>query len=305
MKKIINSFEEFLASSTPQHFAVTHNGVFHCDDVFSAVLLDELMHGNLILIRVSSIPQNLDLKNLMIFDIGGGKFDHHYANAPVRKCGVKYSSIGLLWKEFGRKLLKKRGVPINSINPVWNKIDKEFIQAIDASDNGELKTSFPSFSIAREIANFNPIWDLEEESNDCFEKAFQIAKINFDNIIENEMAIARAKESIEKAISKSKNGIMILPQYIPWFNYLKNSKNPERKNIQYVIFPNSRNNFYNIQTTPYSKQLFPVKWGGLKKEELRELTKIPSINFCHPKRYICETETLEDAIYLASLASNS
>ena len=135
MKKIINSFEEFLTSSTPQHFAVTHNGVFHCDDVFSAVLLDELMRGNLTLIRVSNIPDDIELKNLIIFDIGGGEFDHHYSDSPVRKCGVKYSSIGLLWKKFGRKLLKKKGVSINSINPIWNKIDKEFIQAIDASDN--------------------------------------------------------------------------------------------------------------------------------------------------------------------------
>lgn len=305
MQKIINSFEEFFDSSTPQYFAATHNGVFHCDDVFSAVLLDELMHGNLILIRVPNIPETLDLKGLIVFDIGGGEFDHHYANAPVRSCGVKYSSIGLLWKKFGRKLLKKKGVPINSVNRVWSKIDKEFIQAIDASDNGELKTSFPNFNIAKEIANFNPIWDLEEESNDCFEKAFQIAKITFYNIIENEMAIARAKESIEKAISKATNGIMILPQYIPWVSYLKDSKNPERKKIQYVIFPNNRNNFYNIQTTPYSQHLFPLEWGGMKKEELRELTKIQSINFCHPKRYICETETLEDAILLVNLASNS
>lgn len=304
MKKIINSFEDFFTSSTPQYFAATHNGVFHCDDVFSAVLLDELMQGNLTLIRVSNIPENIDLKNLIIFDIGGGEFDHHYANAPIRKSGVKYSSIGLLWKEYGRKFLKKKGVSINSINPVWNKIDKEFIQAIDASDNGELKTSFPNFSIAKEIANFNPIWDLEEESNDCFEKAFQIAKINFDNIIENEMAIARAKESIEKAIKKAENGIMVLPQYIPWFSYLKDSKNPERKNIQYVIFKNNRNNFFNIQTTPYSPQLFPSEWAGLRKEELRELTQIQSINFCHPKRYICETETLEDALLLANIASN-
>ena len=54
MQKIIDNFEEYLNSSTPQYYAATHNGVFHCDDVFSAVLLDELMHGNLILIRHKS-----------------------------------------------------------------------------------------------------------------------------------------------------------------------------------------------------------------------------------------------------------
>ena len=122
------------------------------------------------------VPMGTTLRQI-IFDIGGGEFDHHQVNSPVRHTGIKYSSVGLIWKKYGRKLLKKKGVSINSINAVWSKIDQDFIQAIDASDNKELKSNFPNFCISKLIANFNPIWDLEEESNNCFMKAFQITII--------------------------------------------------------------------------------------------------------------------------------
>lgn len=307
MEKIIDNIEEFLQSSTPNRYALTHNGVFHCDEVFAAVIIDELMHNNLTLIRVAEVPTNVPLKNLIIFDIGGGTFDHHQLNSPVRRTGIKYSAAGLIWKTFGRKLLKRKGVPLNSVNYVWNKIDQDFIQAIDASDNGELKSSFPNFCVSKVISNFNPIWDFEEESNDCFMKAFQIAKIIFDNQVEKEMAVARAKESIEKAIASSKDGIMILPKYIPWDDYFKSSKNPERKNIKYVIFKNNiRDNCYCVKATQYAKnRLFPIEWAGLTKADLINVTNIKTATFCHPKRYICAAQSLEDAIKLAKLALNS
>jgi len=304
MKKIVNSIDEFLYSTTSDRYALTHNGTFHCDDIFAAVILDEIMKHELTLIRVPNVPKDLP-KKLIVFDIGGGKFDHHQVDAPIRRSGIKYSSAGLIWREYGRKLLKKRGVSIRSVNYVWNKIDHKFIQAIDASDNGMLKSAYPNFCISNLISSFNPIWDFEEESNECFMNAFNFAKIIFDNEIEKEMAFARASESLEKSIATSENGIMILPKYIPWDDYFNSSRNPQRKKIQYVIFKNNRDENFCIRGTKYARnRLFPTEWAGLTTEDLINITNVETATFCHPQRHICGAQTLDDAIKLVNIARN-
>src|SRR5690554_5270603 len=77
--------------------AFTHSGKFHSDDVFSAALLTYL-NPNIDIIRDYDIPEDFEG---IVFDIGGGKFDHHQEGALVRDNGIPYAAFGLLWKEFG------------------------------------------------------------------------------------------------------------------------------------------------------------------------------------------------------------
>lgn len=76
--------------------AITHGGVFHADEVMATVILSHVM-PQINLARVFTVPEDT---NAVVYDIGGGKFDHHQRGRNgCRKNGVLYSSAGLLWKE--------------------------------------------------------------------------------------------------------------------------------------------------------------------------------------------------------------
>ena len=54
---------------------ITHCGTFHSDEVFSTVILKNILDKEPIKIcRISEIKEATDS---FIYDIGGGKYDHH------------------------------------------------------------------------------------------------------------------------------------------------------------------------------------------------------------------------------------
>ena len=111
---------------------ITHSGRFHVDDVISTIFLSKII-DSVILARVLTIS-NKDVKDKIVYDIGLGEFDHHQKNRNgQRDNGIFYSSIGLLWKKFGKEYLKKIGVKY--IDKTFEHMDKELIQNIDAADN--------------------------------------------------------------------------------------------------------------------------------------------------------------------------
>ena len=65
---------------------VTHSGTMHADEVFATAFL-ELYKHDIDLLRTSSINAD-DYPDLLIYDIGRGKFDHHMNYAPVRENGI-------------------------------------------------------------------------------------------------------------------------------------------------------------------------------------------------------------------------
>ena len=77
------------------------------DDVISTIFLSKI-RKNIVLIRIPTIDEKLNIVNKIVYDIGGGEFDHHQKNRNgQRENGIYYSSIGLLWKKFGKEYLKK------------------------------------------------------------------------------------------------------------------------------------------------------------------------------------------------------
>ena len=115
---------------------ITHSGRFHVDDIISTIFLSKIIN-NVILARVPTI-RNKDVKDKIVYDIGLGEFDHHQKNRNgQRDNGIFYSSIGLLWKKFGKEYLKKIGVKY--IDKTFEYMDKELIQNIDAADNTQFE----------------------------------------------------------------------------------------------------------------------------------------------------------------------
>ena len=95
--KRIRSKEEFININT----IYTHGGVFHADEVFSTALINivrEYFKLPLIFPERGFNPPMDDDKTL-IYDIGGGVYDHHQKDAEYRPNGDKYASFGLLWRD--------------------------------------------------------------------------------------------------------------------------------------------------------------------------------------------------------------
>ena len=87
---------------------ITHSGRFHVDDVISTIFVSKII-DNVILARVPSITK-VNVENKIVYDIGLGEFDHHQKERNgKRDNGIFYSSIGLLWKRFGKEYLEKIG----------------------------------------------------------------------------------------------------------------------------------------------------------------------------------------------------
>ena len=290
---------------------VTHSGTFHSDEVFSTVILKNILDKEPIKIcRISEIKEATDS---FIYDIGGGKYDHHQPGGNgQRKNGVKYSSFGLIWKDFGKVFLEKIGV--ENISQVWEKIDKKIVQTIDATDNGQFsiinKFDFEIVTIPNLISVYNSNWDEEEKQDIFFLQAVEFAENILIKIIIDEDSKEKAKILIETAIEESENQIIILEKFLPWKECLLQSTNPKAKDILFVIFPSNREG-YNICTVPKelgsfeSKKLFPIEWKGLRDEELQKITGVNTAFFCHNERFICCTRTKDDALKIAELAINS
>lgn len=297
--------------------AITHRGCFHADEIFATIVIMYILK-TVVLARISleEVPKKShSVFQPIIYDIGRGVFDHHQPGGNgMRENGIRYSSFGLIWRSFGTRVLEE-GFSCNHKDAILlqEMLDKEFVQGIDAADNGQLQkgtTTVPVMGIPGMISTFmlpNPVNNLDWE-NECFLQALKFADAIFRNVVLSAIAKLKAKDIVEAAISRSQNEIMVLPSYVPWKDALFTSANPKARNILYVVFPSSRNNGYSIIAVPkrlgsrYSKKPFPYQWGGLTGNDLVKVTKIPSAMFCHNDRFIATAKNLDAALSLARLA---
>ena len=310
-QKILNTKESriIITENIEEADLITHNGTFHSDEVFSTVLLSKVLKKDILkLCRTSNIKEGI---TGFVYDVGYGKYDHHQPGGNgERKNGIKYSSFGLVWRDFGKDYLKQ--LNCLQIEEVWSMLDKKLVQNIDAIDNGQLgkltQFDFEVVTLPNLISMYNSNWDDEQANqNEMFLKAVQFAQTVFDRFIISVVSKIRAKSRVEDAIENSKNQILILEKFMPWKEFLLDSENEKAKNILFVVFPSNRGG-YNVYAVPKengsfeSRKLFPAKWAGLKDEELQKATGVATATFCHTNRFICATKTKEDAIKIANIA---
>lgn len=199
--------------------AITHAGRFHADEVFASVILSKVI-DNLVIARVSEVPENVDDK--ILYDIGGGKFDHHQLGGNgQREDGILYSSCGLIWKEYGKLFLEKRNY--SNEKELFEVIDKDLIEYIDANDNGifsNIDTSYNFIHLSKLISEFNVKWNEDIDNDINFIKAVNFADIIFENKIKSIISKIGARKIIENAVENSKDNIMFLDKFAPWKEFL-------------------------------------------------------------------------------------
>lgn len=285
--------------------AITHGGVFHADDVMTAVILSKVF-GNITLLRTFKVPEDIS-DDIIVFDIGMGKYDHHQRGGNgARDNGVPYAACGLIWKAFGPQLLEG----VENAELVWKLIDRDLIQGIDANDNGVMpKADYvaENTSFSRIISDFNPGWDSDVEPDEAFAEAVQLATMVFNQALKQAMSKAKAQTLVEEAITASENGLMVLERFVPWQEFVFNSQNPKAESVLFVVYPSNRGGF-NWQCVPDrlngfgQRKPIPSEWKGLREADLQLATGVATATFCHPTGFIGGAATKADAIAIAMKA---
>lgn len=266
--------------------AFTHSGKFHSDDVFSGALLTYL-NPNVEIIRGYNVPEDFEG---IVFDIGGGQFDHHQQGAQVRDNGIPYAAFGLLWKEFATLILSEDDA---------KNFDKSFVEPLDYSDNTGAKNE-----IAEIISLFNPNWDEDVDSDTCFHQAKDVALQIITNKIKQIKSINNAKDFVNEAIDNAEDRIMTLSTRAPWKNFVLGT------DIEFVVYPSDRGG-YSAQGVPITigttelKIAFPEAWRGKNPDELKSISGVKTLSFCHNSGFLITAGTLDDTIKACKVAQNS
>lgn len=277
---------------------ITHSGTMHADEVFATAFLEQYLGKNKVF-RTNSVDVDKLTTKVLVYDIGRGKFDHHQADALKRDNGITYCSLGLLWKEFGKDFLNKNG--FSNIDSLWEYIDKDFIEGIDADDNGifpKIDAIYKVKTISSIIKLFNPSFETDEDESSQFIKAVDVAsKIFYEEVLyANGKVIADKKvnELLDSVSSKDK--FLILDKFLPYEETILNRE--DKNNILFVAFPSNRGG-YAIKTIPKSltdktaRMNFPEEWAGLAGEELENISSISGLTFCHTGRFIVSCKDLK------------
>ena len=133
---MLDKFENIVRAAKEQKklIAVTHDGVFHTDELSCTAILMMYFDQTDVSVEVlrtrdeSRIPTG---DNVIIYDFGGGILDHHDDDKAKIIDGRKLSSIGKLWR-FGKiEFMERFGIN----ERMWDRIDKNLWKPIDITDN--------------------------------------------------------------------------------------------------------------------------------------------------------------------------
>jgi len=307
---------------------VTHSGRFHADEVMATAILlkireavldgrieegslPEVLKGKfngeaIRLCRIPMIPQE-PISGKLIYDLGGGKFDHHQENRNGKRSnGIYYAAVGLIWKEFGQLLVSPE---------IQEELDERLIQAIDCGDNGQfpiVKNKLPILNLDALIGSFNPLWNDNQGidfQNQRFAEAVDFAYGILDRVLHKIEAEYAAIPVVEDALAKSEDGIIVLDRYVSWESTIMrlSESNDKARSALLVVYPSNRDVGAYIVQSPRddmcSRLYLPEEWRGKRDEELNDL--VEGGMFCHASGFMAVADSREHAIAMARIAINS
>lgn len=285
---------------------VTHSGPFHADDCFAVAAILLFLGGEEVKVvrtRESSFFYSGDF----VVDVGReydpkrNRFDHHQLGVDPRENGIPYSSIGLVWKEYGEKISKSaRAASI---------VEERLIMPIDASDNGfDLFTSTSKatspFTVSSVIGSFMPTSTEEKTFDEGFFEALEIAKQVLSREILHAIDQVETEDKFEEAfkIAKDKRIVVLDTPSTSW-----KKKALEHKEVLFVVHPYDENSF-SARTVRKDKDSFearlsfPDMWAGKEGEEFQMITGVKDAKFCHLKKFVAFANSKEGAVELAEKA---
>ena len=256
---------------------MVHGGLFHADDVL-CVAMARTIKPSIKIERVFKVPENIT-DDCIVCDIGGGRYDHHQADAEIRETGYKYAACGLFFRDFWKDLF-----------PTEKSAEKflwDFIIPIEQTDNGEA----PKNPLSKFISSFNPTWNDSADADTAFMEAVSV----METLVKKQIKSANAEKSAEDGVREAyerchESGVVILPQFMPWQNVIC-----QTDDVKFVIYPSNRGG-YNLQAVPIEL--------GRRGLRIQIPTDLPEIypgecTFVHQAGFLASFESAECALYAA------
>ena len=149
-------------------------------------------------------------------------------------------------------------------------------------------------SLCDAIGFFNPTWDSPDSADDRFFEAVAVAKQILTRQIESANAVNRADEKVRAAYAASKEGIVVLPCYLPWKNGLY------KTDALFVVYPSQRGGWsaqcVTDHRTKKPKLPFPASWAGQSQEVIEARSGLEGISFCHASRFLITAKDKATAV---------
>ena len=283
----------------------THSGRFHADEVMATAILKQIFDIEVVRTRDPGVLNSLEL----IYDVGGGEFDHHQVEKEYRESGTPYAACGLIWRKFGREVVVSRDPELlqEMVDAAFQYTDVFLIEGIDAIDNGlrTCETIIPTMNISSVISGFNPQWDSDVSEDAAFNEAVDFASAALNNIINQQISVMKARAHIIKAYNdRVRPEVLILDKAYPWMSNINSIDTGNE--VLFVIYP--RDGQYLIQTVRENgggyrdRKSLPQSWAGKRDEELNRIVGINDAVFCHPSRFIAGARSLESVLKMADAA---
>lgn len=318
------------------HFTIiTHNGLFHMDEVTSYAMLDYLFPYNT-LIRTRDMSIITD--DSIVIDVGEvynptlNKFDHHqksFNETFYSKSIIPMSSTGLIYKHYGMQILKKFcsenhfNIDKEQYKKAFNYFYDNFCSEIDAFDNGIRQYSdnfydaldsgiiirkyYTSLSLGQLIAKQNYV-DISDDKQQL--KAFKRASSlvwnmfvgvmthYFSTLIKNIDDCKIFDNAMKERFSYDKSGFItvIKVECDSWKQCLREYEHKNPGEPKInFIVYPNASHTWNIRTI--SDQQFKTRKDLLSFEELKKLVSKPyEVIFVHTKLFVGGAETIETCV---------
>jgi len=330
----------------PICFAKSSSGHFHADEALAVHMLRQLPSYN-----PSSLVRTRDPATLSschtVVDVGGeyeptqNRYDHHQrtfdTTFPTRH--TKLSSAGLVYLHFGKPIIALHtGLEegSNEVEILWKKVYEDFIEALDAHDNGisvydpsetkSLKKRFydGGIGLGSLVGDLNANYDDEdgltpeqaqEAEDERFLKASSMMGETFLRKLQYyHRAWLPARTLVHDTYKtrkeyEGKGKLMVFPRGCPWKDHLYTleAEHPTEEKVVYVLYPESEHEGakWRIQAVSVSKDSFesrkplPNSWRGVRDDQLSEVSGIPGCIFAHASGFIGGNKTKEGTLEMA------
>lgn len=278
---------------------ITHNGIFHADEVFACATLQRFYGSDVPIVRtrnrgVIAAAQSEELT--AVVDVGGqfnlfkSNFDHHQKDFDGKRInGTPFSSFGLVWNWFAPKFY-----PIS----VVEMVDRWLVEKIDAVDCG-VAAKTEEYTVSHIISSFNVNFDESLAETARFHDALSVASAILERVIARANAAKAGEDYVRSKLEdQSPSKLLLLGKFAPWQSIVV-KEHPE---ILYVVFPDISGT-WRIQAVPDAEDSFgmrkplPAEW--VEGKPMVEGHPVEDFIFCHKGLFIAGTRGLESATLLA------
>lgn len=316
---------------------VTHDGAFHADEAMAVAILSHCIGkptSRLAVMRASDQEkiQEAASTGAIVVDVGGvydpdqGRFDHHQRDfSEVRPDGTKYSSAGLVWRQYGTQVFENTFWCMSGHEEEAAEIvDRILIRGIDAGDNGMYALD-GSWSLYNLIGSCNPSFreyhsgdphlpNSFVSGNELFVEACELASYMLWRACERACSILYGRHEVAKAMNRAIADGSVIMELSVFIEGWKEAviQNEAGAEILFGVYEDTLRHQWVVMTVPPAldrmseqRKPLPEAWRGKAAAELQETTGVQDAMFCHVSGFMCAAKSREGALQLAELAAEA